>query len=168
MSLLNTKNPRAIQSLMTETIFDIGFTQTKEVATNNAEPAPSLKLYGDNKRNILFIVDSPTEQFFSKEAELAFLKTLGALQLALDDVSVINVATLDQQVDFTFVQKELAPAYCVFLGANPIDLQLNEYPENIWSNEGDSEVLKTYSFDEMLTDANKKKLFWNAVKLMNR
>lgn len=213
MSLLNTKNPHAIQSLMTETVFDIGFTEPMEPdeslpvdnaeisnsdsaiqqhevkALNQAEldqnavandqkepksvphlddPVPHLKLYGDNNRNILFIVDTPGEQFFSREAELAFLKTLAAMKLALDDVAVINLASFDQQIEFDFIQKELAPSYWVFLGANPSTIHLGEYPENIWSKKDDSQILRTYSFDEMLTDINKKKSFWNAVKLIDR
>lgn len=213
MSLLNTKNPHAIQSLMTETVFDIGFTEPmesdelstadrdeisdsasviqqddvknlnqveldqNEVANKQKasesipdlnEPVPHLKLYGDNERNILFIVDTPGEQFFSKEAELAFLKTLSAMNLALDDVAVINLASFDQQIEFDFIQKELAPSYWVFLGANPANIQLGEYPENIWSKKDESLILRTYSFDEMLTDINKRKSFWNAVKLIDR
>lgn len=205
MGLLNTKNPNALRALMTETIFDIGFSEIKEVEDllnvsnekgsglenvekqNNvlssnetktvyateqrkqdSDIESSLQLYGDHKRNILFIVDQPGVQFFSKEAELAFLKTLEALKMALDDVAVINIAPLDQSIDFERIQKELAPVYWIFLGSDPTNVKLGEYPDNIWSKIGESQILKTYSFDEMLTDVVKKKAFWSAVKLISK
>lgn len=190
---------------MTETIFDIGFSEMKEVEdllnvsnekgsglenvekqnnvlssnetktvyateqrTQNSDIESSLQFYGDHKRNILFIVDQPGVQFFSKEAELAFLKTLEALKMALDDVAVINIAPLDQSIDFERIQKELAPVYWIFLGSDPTNVKLGEYPDNIWSKMGESQILKTYSFDEMLTDVVKKKAFWSAVKLISK
>lgn len=175
---------------MTETIFDIDFSFASEsdsetenevevaapepvvaVDTNSvtqeAAAAPVLQLYGGNKKKILFIVNKPGVPFFSKDAELAFLKTLAAMNLALADVLVVNVASFNQQIGFEFIQNQLSPAYWVFLGTSPTSIKLGEYPENSWSPGGGSQVLRTYSFDEMLTDVEKKRVFWNAVKLIN-
>ena len=186
MSLLNTRNPYALQSLMSETVFDIGFSlqgdeEGKKTELNlSAEAAsvddvreelgskPTLQLYGGNQKNILFIVDESDVQFFSPEAELAFLKTLEAMKLALSDVAVVNRALLDPKMSFDVIQKELLPVYCVFLGTDPANLHMDEYPENMWSQMNGSQILKTYSFDEMLTDAGKKRTFWNAVRLINK
>lgn len=183
MGLLNTKNPRALQILMTEAIFDIGFpdvlpNEDAETAldtmpdivsepVSKADPVPVLRHYGGNKKHILFIVNYPAGQFFSKESELAFVKTLEAMKLTLNDIAVINYASFDGSITSQFIQKELAPLYWVFLGADPLQVGLGEYPDNIWSKVDGVSVLKTHDFDEMLISVEKKRAFWNAVKLIN-
>lgn len=186
MSALNTKNSHALRSFMTETVFDIDFTLPSDIGADNikaasveenhvaepvnpeSKPKQVLQVYGSNRKNILFIVDNADVTFFSREAELAFLKTLDAMKLNLSDVAVINRASLDPDLSFDTLKKELSPVYSVFLGSNPSDLHIGEYVENIWNQHDGVHLIKTHSFDEMLTDVDKKRAFWNAVKLINK
>ncbi len=169
MSLLNTTNPIAIRALMSETIFGIeSLDQDAILEEPILDAAPTeITIMGGNRRNVLFITGNASNPFFSKEAELAFMKTLGALKLDLEDVAVVNSAEERGLGSFERLKDKLEPRICVFLGLNPQKLGLNTFALNILGREGDIEILYSFSFEEMLTDTGKKKMFWEAIKLMN-
>jgi len=168
MSLLNTTNPIALQAFMSETIFGMDMTknEVEEEALIEKEPDIIINSLGANKKNILFIVDDLNNDFFSKDAELAFIKTLGALKLAIDDVAVINYKRIGESITFDQIKEEFTPKACVFLGSSPARLNLN-FAENIITNNKDIQFLNSFSFEEMLTEATKKRMFWDAIKLMS-
>jgi len=168
MSLLNTTNPIALQAFMSETIFgmDMSKNEVKEEVLIEKEPDIIIDSLGANKKNILFIVDDLNNDFFSKDAELAFIKTLGALKLTIEDVAVINYKRIGGSITFDQIKKEFTPKACVFLGSSPTRFNMN-FAENIITNDKDMQFLNSFSFEEMLTDAAKKRMFWDAIKLMN-
>lgn len=171
MSSLNTTNPIVLQVLMSETIFAIDFAElnveSSTVPTPIEETKIVLKSFGENKRNILFITEDLNHDFFSKDAELAFVKTLGALKLNLDDVAVINYTRIGSAVTFDQIKKNFEPKACVFLGLDPKKLHLSNCAANILTNDQNIQFLYSYSFEEMLTDTSKKRIFWEAIKLLN-
>jgi len=169
MSLLNTTNPIALRALMSETIFGI-----EPLSSAVAFEEPELKagpmeirIMGANRKNILFITESADNEFFSQDAELAFIKTLGALKLDIQDVAVVNCAAETSQTSFDRLNKEFSPRVCVFLGIDPRKLGLNNFALNILWQESNTEFLYSFSFEEMLNETAKKKLFWETIKLMN-
>lgn len=171
MSLLNTSNPQALQYFLTETLFDVGMNlpvpQQPEVSVPQPAPAEIPHL-GMNQKKILFIVSRQESSFFSKEAELAFLKTLQALRLELDDVAVINLQQLGQPpLFFERIRKKFEPRSCIFLGAEPREAGLEAFADHLWKEEQGLRFLKSYGFEEMLTDKQKKRMFWEAIKLIN-
>jgi len=173
MSPLNTSNPLALQVLMSETIFDIGFSFISSSEEILKEPVAlkeqqfAFKSYGSNKKNILFITLDAQHEYFSKDAELAFLKTLKALKLALEDVAVINCKEPFHNQTFKQIKKEFKPRNCIFLGVDPEKLGQANFAENVLKMEDGVQFLYSSSFEEMLVDAKKKRIFWDAIKLMN-
>jgi len=143
-SPLNTDDPLALRCLMTEAIFPIDETSER-----------TYPFYGGNKRRYLFITNEPRHQWMSPEAWDAFTKTLAALKLSVDDIALINVGTLSPPPQPAELGGIFNPRVVVLLGAA---LQ--------WPETSEITVYNGYSFDDMLADADKKRMFWNTVKTL--
>jgi len=179
MSPLNTSNPLALQVLMSETIFDIGLPipsvddvsldislAQKDNSPVQKEPEITFKTYGGNNKNILFVISDNNNEFLSVDAEIAFMKILRALKLELDDVIMFNYNQFDAGLPFEKIKEKLNPRNCIFLGAEPNLLGVENCAENILKVEDNVQFLYSYGFEEMLRDTEKKRLFWDAIKLM--
>src|SRR5690554_1120825 len=181
MSLLNTSNPLALQVLMSETIFDIDFPilSADEVSSNipsvkkdnppiQRELEIALNTYGNNNKNILFVISDNNNEFLSADAEIAFMKILRALKLELEDIVMLNYNHNQPEGGLTFekVKERLNPKNCIFLGTEPQLLGIEGCAENILKIKDNIQFLYSYSFEEMLRDIEKKRLFWDAIKLM--
>lgn len=173
MSPLNTSNPLALQVLMSETIFDIDFPIPSiddailEILPVKKEEEFVLKTYGGNNKNILFVISDNTNEFLSADAEIAFMKILRALKLTLEDIVIVNHNETQINLTFEKIEEKLQPENCIFLGTEPQLLGLEACAENILKTEDNIQFLYSYSFEEMLRDTEKKRLFWDAIKLMN-
>jgi|SRR5690606_15991249 hypothetical protein len=175
MSDIRTTDPVALRYLMTETLFGTGDAPASPVETGRhaavqpghpaiatpsesmAPPiiAPSFRFYGGNKRNYLFLNQDTQHEWMSPPELEAFTKTLAALKLTLDDVALLNLHALSP-----FPSKEdlivfFKPRVVVALGVS-----------HSWEELEDIAVFNTCTFDEMLVDAEKKRLFWNTVKTL--
>jgi len=102
---LTTDNPIAIQALMSETVFAIPgsvmpIVETQTVGSQHTTlqqghfdaSAEEFVYQGDKSTGILFVLRYPDYPYFSPQAEEAFLKTIGALQLNAGNVAVVNLA----------------------------------------------------------------------------
>lgn len=158
---LHTTDPVALRYLMTETIFGV---EEPEKALSDREPAvpiatagpsPLFSYHGGNKRNYLFLTHETRHEWMSAEALDAFTKTLAALKLAADDIAVLNVGKLPEIPAKSDLIAFFNPKIIVALGAS--------LP---WDGSDGLIVFKTYSFDEMLVDAEKKRVFWATIKTL--
>jgi len=158
---LHTTNPVALRHLMTETIFGI---EEPENASGNPEASvpkttSGLSLpfayHGGNKRNLLFLTHETLYEWMSAAALDAFTKTLAALKLSMDDIALLNVGKLSEIPEKSHLLAFFNPKVVVALGVS--------LP---WNESDDLVVFKTYSFDEMLVDAEKKRVFWTTIKTL--
>ncbi len=150
-SSLMTADPAALRYLMTETIFSICETELEVVANTS----PRFPFYGGNKRNYLFLTHDMQCEWMSAAALDAFTKTLAALKLTLEDIAVLNIARLGEAPAKPDLVAFFHPKVVIALGAT--------LP---WDESGDIRVFKTHSFDDMLVDAEKKRVFWTTVKTL--
>ncbi len=162
-SPLNTSDPIALHSLMTETIFDVGTdmaTQSNDeldaaAPATQQDRAQSFAFYGKNKRNYLFLTEEKQHQWMSVAALDAFTKTLAALKLTADDVAVLNVDKLTETPSVDSISVFFKPKVVVCLGAS-----------FTWPEQDGITVFRTHSFDELLADAEKKRIFWSTIKTL--
>ncbi len=166
MSRLLTQNPIALRFLMSETIFS-SVIENPPIESDSIKSTPlesnnmelDLLFWGSNERNILFLIHNSNEDYFSTEAEDAFLKTLAALKLNIKDVAVVNRGKTEKS--FKVINAVLRPKFCVYCEGQ------NEANQNVFNKFTDIDgvtCLYTYSFEEMLIDTGKKREFWNAIK----
>lgn len=169
-SALNTIDPVALRYLMTEPVFDVGeqvhedAARAPAAAAAAAEPeqvkkpepaAPSFTFLGRNNRNYLFLTDEQQADWMAEPAMDAFVKTLAALKLTVDDVAVLNLAKLAAAPQAGQLVSFFKPRVVVNLGT-PFS----------WPEQPGVKLLDTYSFNEMLADAGKKRTFWTAIKTL--
>jgi hypothetical protein len=171
MSQLLTQHPIAIRILMSETIFsssdideltdrslkDHNLTQSEDILFEDANP--DLLFWGSNEKKVSFLIRNSAFEYFSTEAEDAFLKTLTALKLTINDVSVVNLA--NNATSFDEIKKVLNSKFYIYCEGE------NEENRNFFNRLFEKDgltFLYTYSFEEMLTDVTKKRTFWNAIK----
>ncbi|SKB58043.1 hypothetical protein SAMN05660226_02168 [Parapedobacter luteus] len=170
MSNIQTTDSVALRYLITETLFgmDEDAPVTAELSAVATAPAaaPQFPFYGKNVRNYLFLASDPQHEWLSVSALEALTKTLTALKLTADDIALLNLGTLSampQQGDiFAFFN----PKIVVSLGVSlPWEGFANPEPNTVLAHQGIT-VFHTFTFDEMLADAEKKRLFWGTVKTL--
>lgn len=168
MTTLNTNNPYALRYLLNETVYD--FEITKKDREPNEEPlvevSPDYQFLGGNKKQILYIVDNQADAYFSSGALDAFSKTINALGLSMEDIAVFNIAKHTPIIDFDQVCTYFNPQKVILAGASPTQLTLNNLSLNDPITINSVKVLYTFSFEEMLTDVERKKTFWQQVKTL--
>lgn len=161
---INTSNPIALRWLMNEVIFPI-----EEGDTTSADMVreESLKLvsYGKNRRNYLFLTQERQYQWMSVDAMEAFTKTLAALKLSGDDITLLNVNALPGVPRKEDLISSFRPRVMVLMGVPPQSIGLETFPETLSDYNG-IQVFCTDTFDEMLADGDKKRLFWITIKTL--
>lgn len=169
---LITDNPVALQALFTETIFTTGSDnkglkerEEKTSVTVEFDSSDEEFVYrGDKSTGNLFILRYPNFSYFSPEAEIAFVKTIGALGLSFDNVAIVNLANPQNPNDFKRIMDFFSPRKITLLGVEPKSLVLPDIALNSYMKGRIATVFNTFSFEEMFTDVNKKKLFWAEFK----
>lgn len=170
MSHLKTDNPVALQTLMSETLFaDREKLEEVSVALpgsvmEETEEVEEFVYQGNKSTGILFILRYPHYPYFSSKAEEAFVKTLGALQLSLKNVAVVNLANSHNPNDFKRIMEFFQPTKITLLGVEPASLKLPEIGHNSYMKGRVATVFNTFSFEEMFADVQKKKMFWAEFK----
>ncbi|WDF68125.1 hypothetical protein PQ465_17730 [Sphingobacterium oryzagri] len=176
MGSLITHNPAALQALMSETIFTNGTAdvvaapetavpESERIVENIAPVTTEEFIYqGDKSTGILFILRYPAYPYFSPQAEEAFVKTIGALKLTLQNVAVLNLANAHNPNDFKRIMTFFEPKKITLLGVEPASLNLPTIGHNAYMKGRIATVFNTFSFEEMFADVDKKKLFWNEFK----
>lgn len=85
-------------------------------------PASSYKFLGKNLKHIVVIVRSPKEPFLPEDHLQFLTKMLGACQLNLGDVAIVNDAT--RKADIQLLKAQLQPARMLLFGVAPAEIGL--------------------------------------------
>jgi len=174
---LTTDNPVAIKALISETIFAIPdsvmpIVEAQNVNSNHTTPqqghfeasAEEFVYQGDKTTGVLFILRYPEFPYFSPQAEEAFLKTIGALQLNAGNVAVVNLANPHNPNEWKRIMEFFQPKKITLLGVEPTSLNLPKIEHNAYMRGKIATVFNTFSFEEMFADVQKKKMFWTEFK----
>ncbi|TDQ76587.1 hypothetical protein [Sphingobacterium yanglingense] len=172
MNHLLTDNSTALQALMSETIFSTGFSidnvERRSEESSDAvafdSSSEEFVFQGDKSTGVLFILRYPEFPYFSPQAEEAFIKTIGALQLTPHNVAVVNLANPQNPNEFKRIMEFFKPTKITLLGVEPASLKLPEIAHNSYMRGRVATVFNTFSFEEMFADVEKKKLFWGEFK----
>lgn len=178
---LHTDDPVALRYLMSDTLFDIGETDLDDadLADVNAEftlaqetsKNQELTFLGKNQSGFLFVFHDQArpEQHRLPDPEMeAFEKILGALELKIDDIALINIASI--QPNFSDLLSFFKPRKVIVLGT-PLhltglhDLESQPALHQVFFKEKLS-VLHSYSFNEMMDNVDRKRAFWSNMKLL--
>src|SRR5690606_5139810 len=170
MSQLTTNNPIALQALLSETLFvpketEAHVSSQPPVADDTSAVETEEFIYqGDKSTGVLFILRYPDFPYFSPQAEEAFVKTIGALQLTKENVAVVNLASPHRPTDCKRMMQFCQPTEIPRLGLEPIAAKRPEIAHSSYMTGRVATVFHTFSLDEMLADVQKKRLFWHEFK----
>lgn len=144
---------------MLSVLFQEGIYQIQE-----NEVADSVNFYGNNLKNIAFLVNNSLKKFTSSPALDSLGKILVALKLDFDDVAVFSTADFPQ-LSLQEIVSILNPKQLILMGSDPIDSSdnPNHPPYSIYFL-AEAVVMKTPSFDEIIISDEKKREFWSAIK----
>ena len=105
---------------------EIPFTAYAEVSSKTGDtvvhedaPSKTFKWLGENKKNILIVVNYP-DAVHLPDADLQFLTSiLSACQLGLADVAVLNLSSQQPSKEFAAVSAILKPRIAILLDVEP-------------------------------------------------
>lgn len=166
MPTLITDNAIALQALMSETLFSTGDDVVAQPATDATALSPSEEFIyqGDKSTGVLFILRYAGYPYFSPAADEAFVKTIAALQLSPENVAVVNLANAHNPNDFKRIMAFFEPKKITLLGVEPASLKLPAIAHNAYMKGRIATVFNTFSFEDMFSDLQKKKMFWTEFK----
>jgi hypothetical protein len=88
---------------------------------------------------------------------------LGRMGHTRDDVAILNLSKAGM-TDLLEITTCFDPKITVILGKKAVPAGMSNLKFNSIETSGSAKVLYTFSFDEMMTDVNSKKAFWEQMK----
>jgi len=132
----------------------------------NAETAVvEFKYMGSNKKNFLIMVHYADKEFMDDAHLTALENILKRMELYMDDVAILNIAnhaaiTLEEATNYFSPEKILLMGQKA-LPQNMAAPMLNQ-PEQLEN----SRTLYSFSFDEMMSSNENKRVFWEQMKTL--
>ncbi|WP_207535445.1 hypothetical protein [Desertivirga arenae] len=177
MSELRADHSVALRFLMTEELYLVDPIDSVIARTNQAEvippsPAPSVDVsetvsfdyLGENNKYFAILVNYPGQQYMAAKELEALKSILGAKKMHIEDVALVNLHKYPS-ANFHQLKTFLASNRVVIFGIPSQQIQLPAFPLNQISEHEGVKVLVTFAFSEMMTDVEKKKAFWNVMKV---
>lgn len=120
---------------------------------------------GKNNKKFLVLVNYATEKHIT-EAHLAALQNiLKRKDLDLDDVAILNVNKY-APVKLAALAAYFAPTRLVIMGKDALPEGIGNLPLNQPLQGKKTHVLYSFSFDEMMSSNDNKKIFWEHMKTL--
>jgi hypothetical protein len=145
-------------------ILPVAEAPAEQIPTLVAEtPKPNFKYLGGNKKQFLILVNYIADEHMAEAHLKALESTLGRKTLAIDDVAILNIAghTTNNHHDIIGF---FSPAKLLILGTPAIPAGMASPQLNVIQQLENRLQLFTHSFEEMLTDREKAKAFWEQMK----
>jgi hypothetical protein len=87
---------------------------TAEVKKNSVLPAASVKYLGNFKKSICILVNYPEIPFLPDEQLLFLVNILQACKLTLEDVAIVNYASI--KPDYVYLKEQITPTQLLIFG----------------------------------------------------
>lgn len=120
---------------------------------------------GKNNKNFVVLVNYADHEHIHPVHLTALQSILQRKGLALDDVAILNVNQYNP-VKLTTLATYFAPTRLVIMGADALPDGIGKLPLNKPLQGKKTHVLYSFSFDEMMSSNDNKKLFWEHMKTL--
>ena len=165
---MKIENPVALNFIFQDELYLLN--AERHSFTTIAEPVPtaepiaeSYNYLGKNQRQFLILVHYPAHEFMDAAHLAALTNILKRKELALDDVAIINLHHY-QTTDLEALNSFFSPVKIVVMGRNAIPAGMEEPVLNTPLQLKGRHLLYSFSFDDMMSDNERKKLFWEQMK----
>ncbi|NNU34742.1 hypothetical protein HK413_12995 [Mucilaginibacter sp. S1162] len=156
--------PAAATATLPETAATAAATlpNTPEV-TVTGTPAVQFNYMGSNKKRFLIITHYPTENFIAADHLAALQNILKRLAYEIDDVAILNLAKA-AITTVTDIVAYFKPEKLLILGEAAVPAGMGVPPVNQYKKMKNGVFLRSFSFDEMMSSTDNKKVFWEQMK----
>ncbi|GAB2697685.1 hypothetical protein GCM10027037_22260 [Mucilaginibacter koreensis] len=135
----------------------------EQPAAEEQTPEPEFKYMGGYKKAFLIIAHYPEHEHMEPAHLTALESTLKRINLSLDEVAILNLAT-HSDVNYELFLKHLQPQKMVMLGQYALPAEAPFVTLNQPQVVNEVQLLYTFSFNEMMGNKENTKLFWNEIK----
>lgn len=183
MGKLITHNTNALRFLMTEDLYDLGdslHAHIPPIAQNEAQAKPENTLpvqevikeevnpvcfdyLGENNRYFLIIVDDKTHPGLNSVHREMLMKIMAAKKLELRDLAILNLAKYPG-TNFSDLKNFFSCNRLTLFGIDPQKIGLPAMGSNQPGKHLEVKVLATFGLEEMSSNTDKKREFWNVMK----
>jgi hypothetical protein len=125
--------------------------------------APVFKFLGNNKRNILILVNDPENEVSDEKGRELLRKIVKSVNLTANDFALLNYANYTD-VDFTQLQGHFSSVVVFAFGVSSRQLGLADHPENSVIVEGAVKLIFSAELRKLEEDQNGKKVLWGSLK----
>ena len=125
-------------------------------------PKPVFNYLGSNKKHFLVLTYYPDNDFIADDHLAALESVLGRKNHAREDVAILNIAK--NASEYPELISHFKPQIILILGQQAIPAGIHQPKFNQIEKRDDVTLLFTFAFDEMMTNVDNKKAFWEQVK----
>ncbi|WP_411273777.1 hypothetical protein [Daejeonella sp.] len=183
MGKLITHNANALRFLMNEDIYLLGDlvqadnhivlpielnikpekAQPVNETSKKILPVANFSYLGENNRYFLILVDDKTHKELNTPHKEMLMKIMAAKKLELRDLAILNLAQYPG-TNFGQLKDFFSCNRIILFGINPGDIGLPAMGANHPGKHLDVNVLATFGLEEMSSNTDKKREFWNVMK----
>ncbi|MET3978442.1 DNA polymerase III psi subunit [Mucilaginibacter sp. UYP25] len=128
-------------------------------------PDNEFNYLGKNNKNFVVLVNYANEEHIAAAHLIALENILKRKELALDDVAILNVNKY-APVKLAALAAYFTPTRLVIMGADSLPEGIGKLPLNQPLQGKKTHVLYSFSFYEMMSSNDNKKLFWEQMKTL--
>ena len=127
-------------------------------------PEINFNYLGTNKKNFLILTYYPSHDFIADDHLTALESVLSRKSHNRDDVAILNVAK--HASEYAVLIDYFKPTTLLILGQESVPPGINQPKFNQVEKLDGRTILCTFSFDDMMTNTENKKAFWEQVKTL--
>jgi hypothetical protein len=125
-------------------------------------PKPVFNYLGANKKSFLVLTNYADHDFIADDHLTALESVLGRKSHGREDVAILNTAK--NTSEYLAIISHFKPQTLLILGQESVPAGMDQLTFNQVEKRDSLTVLYTFSFDDMMTNTDNKKAFWEQVK----
>lgn len=171
---MKVEDRRALRFILEDDIYLLNEDKLNYNKTDNHQPSvpqpeietpkPVFNYLGANKKGFLILTNYADHEFIAGEHLAALESVLGRKNHSREDVAILNTAK--NTSEYLELISHFNPQTILILGHESMPAGINRVEFNQVAKLDDLAVLCTFSFDDMMTNTENKKLFWEQVKTL--
>ncbi|MES2807552.1 MAG: hypothetical protein V4619_02945 [Bacteroidota bacterium] len=156
------KQPQEVLASATQVKQPEPATQPSVLTVETETPALAYNYLGNNKKYFLVLTNYANDDFIAADHLTALQNILGRKGYELADIAIFNVA----KASYTIIDivTHFKPEKLLILGETAVPAGMGVPPLNQPKKMKNGVLLRSFSFDEMMSSTDNKKAFWEQVK----
>ena len=127
-------------------------------------PKPVFNYLGANKKSFLVLTNYADHDFIADDHLAALESVLGRKNHSKEDVAILNIAK--NAAEYATLIDYFKPQTLLILGRESVPEGIDQPKFNQIEKRSELTILFTFSFDDMMTNTENKRAFWEQVKTL--